>query len=414
MWQDKEFKMVFKRIDTLRREMVQTQMRLTAIPALSSVNKGQGEAKKAEYVKGLLKSTGFDKIEEFRAPDKTVPVGYRPNLVARLRGRDHRRTIWVLSHLDVVPPGARNLWKTDPYKAVVKGSKIYGRGTEDNQQPIVSSIYAVQAMKDLKLTPEYDVGLIFVADEETGSKFGISYLLKKCDLFSRKDIIIIPDAGNSKSTMMEVAEKSILWLKITTRGKQCHASAPQAGINAHRAAAHLLCRLDELLHKKFRAQDRIFSPPISTFEPTKKEANVENVNTIPGEDVFYFDCRVMPQYCIKEVIRLIKQASRKVEKTFRVKIALEPVQAAQAAPPTKTDAPVVKMLEQAVRYVTGRKAKAVGIGGGTLAAHFRQRGYDAVVWSTVDGTCHQPNEYCVINNMVTDAKVFAYLFGRRI
>jgi succinyl-diaminopimelate desuccinylase len=413
MWRDDELKKLFKRIDSLRREMINAQIGLTAIPALSPINKGEGEVRKAEYVKKIIKPIGFDEIKEFRAPDKGVPCGYRPNLVAKLKGRDHRRTIWIMSHLDVVPPGTRSLWKSDPYKVVEKNGKLYGRGTEDNQQAVVSSIYAVKAMKDLNLTPEYNVGLVFIADEETGSEFGISYLLKKYSLFGKKDIIIIPDAGNSNSTMMEVAEKSILWLKITTKGKQCHASTPQDGINAHRAAAHLLCRLDEVLHKRFKVKDRIFNPPVSTFEPTKKEANVENVNTIPGEDVFYFDCRVMPQYKIEAVQKLVKDESAKIEKEFGVKISFKPVQSAQAAPPTKPDAPVVKMLERAIRHVTGRRPKTVGIGGGTLAAHFRKKGYDAVVWSTVDGICHQPNEYCVIDHMLTDTKIFAYLFGYR-
>ena len=97
-----------------------------------------------------------------RAPDKAAPCGYRPNLIARLKGRNHSRTIWIISHLDVVPPGPLNLWETDPYKVVQKGGKLYGRGVEDNQQAIVTSIYAVKAMKELKLVPEYDVALAFL------------------------------------------------------------------------------------------------------------------------------------------------------------------------------------------------------------------------------------------------------------
>jgi succinyl-diaminopimelate desuccinylase len=54
--------------------------------------------------------------------------------------------------------------------------------------------------------------------------------------------------------------------------------------------------------------------------------------------------------------------------------------------------------------------KAMGIGGGTVAALFRRSGFEAACWSRIDETAHQPNEYCIIDNMVGDAKVFAHIF----
>ena len=50
-----------------------------------------------------------------------------------------------------------------------KNNKLYGRGTEDNQQGIVCSVMAALALKALKITPEYTIKLLFVADEEVGS-----------------------------------------------------------------------------------------------------------------------------------------------------------------------------------------------------------------------------------------------------
>ncbi|UCD92845.1 MAG: hypothetical protein JSV43_02695 [Methanobacteriota archaeon] len=52
----------------------------------------------------------------------------------------------------------------------------------------------------------------------------------------------------------------------------------------------------------------------------------------------------------------------------------------------------------------------VGIGGGTCAAYFRQKGLDACVWFTGDQTAHAANEYCKIDNLIDDAKVFASVF----
>ena len=51
----------------------------------------------------------------------------------------------------------------------------------------------------------------------------------------------------------------------------------------------------------------------------------------------------------------------------------------------------------------------IGIGGGTVAAYLRGAGYDTVVWATVAETAHMPNEYCVIDYMVGDAKIMAHV-----
>ena len=412
MWPEQDIKKICKHIDKMQNEMVKLQIGLSAIPALSPINKGIGEIKKSAYLKKELKRLGFGQVEEYRAPDKDTPCGYRPSLITRIKGKNHSKTIWIISHTDIVPPGARNLWNTDPYKAVVKDGKIFGRGTEDNQQAIVTSIFAAKAMKDLKLVPEYDIALGFLADEETGSHFGIRWLLDHKKLFRKQDIIIVPDGGREDSMEIIIAEKAILWLKFTVKGKQCHASRPDQGINAHRAGAELICQLDNLLHKKFNLKNRLFNPSLSTFEPTMKSANVENVNTIPGEDVFYFDCRILPKYTTAIVKKTARQEADKIEKKYRVKITIEPVNESDSSY-TPESAEAVRMLSGAIQHLKGKKPALVGMGGGTFAAHFRQSGFPAVVWSTLGERAHQPNEYCLIKNMITDTKVFAYLFSGR-
>ncbi|HEX2695281.1 MAG TPA: M20/M25/M40 family metallo-hydrolase [Acidobacteriota bacterium] len=73
-------------------------------------------------------------------------------------------------------------------------------------------------------------------------------------------------------------------------------------------------------------------------------------------------------------------------------------------------AAVVTALQAAVKEVYRKEAKASGIGGGTVAAVFRRRGFEAACWSKIDDTAHQPDEYSVIDNMVGDAKVYAHVF----
>lgn len=402
------FEKIAARLDGYKDDMIDLQCRLAAIPAIAPSSGGEGEARKAEYLVEYLKSIGIDDIQVVKAPDPAAPSGYRPNILARVKGCKSDHTVWIMSHTDVVPEGDRALWRGDPFKPWVEDGKIYGRGVEDNQQDLVASIFAVKAILDEGLRPAYDVGLALVADEETGSDKGIGYVLQHTKAFKPNDIIIVPDAGNEAGSMIEVAEKSILWLKFRTEGKQTHGSTPEKGKNAFRAASALVYRLKSL-YDRFAASDPLFDPPISTFEPTKKEKNVPNINTIPGEDVFYMDCRVLPSVDLAQVDAAIGMIMAEIASEYGVKIEVADVQRAPAAPPTSPNAPVAKALAAAVKAVYGIEAKPMGIGGGTVAALFRRAGVPAACWSKLDETLHGPNEYCVIANLVGDAKVFAHV-----
>ncbi len=395
------------RVESLRDSMVEALIGISSIEAIGPENGGEGELEKAKYIESLLRDIGIPKIERFDARDDRVPSGIRPNLIAKIPGKADR-TLWIVSHMDVVPPGDLSQWNTDPFKPVVRDGKIYGRGTEDDGQGIVSSVFAAKAIIDEGIEPNLSLGLAIVSDEETGNRYGIEHLISQ-GLFGEDDLVVVPDAGNSDGTMIEVAEKGILWLRVTVKGRQTHASTPQRGLNAHRIGMELALQLDRVLHAVFGEFDPIFDPPASTFEPTKREPNVENVNTIPGRDVFYFDCRVLPRYDLDEVIRLARDVAKAFESAYGTQIDVEAVARMDATPPTDSDAEVVRRLMRAIKLARGVEAKPMGIGGGTCAAAFRAAGLQAAVWMTTDETAHQPNEYCRIDNLVGDAKVFALL-----
>ncbi|MFA7008660.1 MAG: M20 family metallo-hydrolase [Elusimicrobiales bacterium] len=398
---------ILKKIDGYEAYAVELQKGLTAIPAISPLSGGTGEYDKAVYLEKELKKLKFDSIEWINAPHKEAGNGIRPNLIARYNGKKKGRTLWLMSHLDIVPPGELKLWNSDPYKLKIEGRNLIGRGVEDNQQAVVSSLLVVKSMMELEFRPEFDIALLFCADEETGSGFGADYLVEKHpDIFGKDDMFFVPDSGNEDGSAIEVAEKSILWLKITTHGRQCHASRPALGVNAFRAASDLVGKF-ESLYKKFPHKDELYDPPISTFEPTKKEANVPNVNTLPGEDIFYMDCRVMPEYRLSEVKAEMRRLADEVEKTRGVKISFEPQQEAQAAPPTDPRAPIVIAVKKAIKEIYKVEPKVQGIGGGTVAACFRRLNLPAVVYSRLNESAHQPNEYCILDNLIGDAKVFA-------
>ena len=353
---------------------------------------------------------GPSELRIIKAPDAKAQDQYRPNLIALWKGVSADETVWVLSHADIVPPGNPDLWDGDPYEIIVDGDKIVGRGVEDNQHGFVSPYLALKTILDSGISLKRSVGLVIVADEETGSEYGLDYVLENHGSYFREsDLIVVPDAGNEEGTMVEVAEKSMLWLKFSVYGRQCHASTPDKGNNSLLGAAKLIVALQEL-KDSFPDSDPIFSPSTSTFEPTKMEGNVPNINTISGSDIFYLDCRVLPRYELDKVLLASKEIAGKIARENGLDIRVDIAHSQEAAIPTSTDAPVVRALSKAIYEVTGKKAVPMGIGGGTVAAFFRRKGLPAAVWHTCQDTAHQPNEYCLISDIIKDAKIFTSLY----
>jgi len=393
-------------IDDSSDELIRLQTALVAIPALGPTNAGQGEEAKAGYLASYLADFDGISMEMISAPDDRVQSGRRPSLVVRRPGRS-KRTLWLIAHTDVVPTGDLSLWTGDPFTLRREGDLIYGRGVEDNHQGLASAFILLRALEQARAETALSLGILLAADEETGNALGIEYVMREHPhVFAPDDLVLIPDFGTRDGSAVEVAEKSVFWLKFTVQGKQCHASTPDEGVNSLVGAAALVLALQRLEHV-FDRQDPLFDPPASTFAPTKKEANVPNVNTIPGQDVFYLDCRVLPDYPLDDVEKEIRSICDEVEAERGVRIGISTVVREQAAPGTDPGCEAVVRLCAALREERGLEPKVIGIGGGTVASSFRKRGLPAACWSTLLNTAHQPDEHSSISNTLADARVFA-------
>lgn len=397
-------------IDADKAEIVNALADICRIPALDPSSGGDGELKKLEFIKEMISDWGFDEFQRYDAPDDRISYGFRPNLVCTYKGTDPEAgRAWMICHTDVVPAGELKDWDTDPFEPKITEDKIYIRGSEDNGQDLIAALFGVKAMMKAGIRAKRDIKIALVAEEETGSKYGIHYLLEQ-DLFNKDDIIVVPDGGNEDGTLLEVAERSIAWLKVTTHGQQVHASLPHKGNNANEAAMRFALKTVDTLRSKYDKQDPLFDPPFSTFEVTKKDGNVPNVNTIPGEDVIYFDMRIDSEYDPDDVVATMREIADEVEQERGVTIKFEKLQFAKAAPSTPPDAEVVVRLKKAIEEILPIEPKPMGIGGGTCAGLFRREGYEAVVWSIMDEMGHMPNEYALIENLINCTKVYAVFY----
>ena len=396
-------------VGSQRDGMVEEFCSLLRVKAVGPESGGDGEHARAEHVVGLARRLGLKDIEVLESSDPSVPSGKRPNIIIRVKGRTSRK-LWVVSHMDTVPEGDPSAWDTPPFEPTIKDGRIYGRGSEDNGQELMASLYGLATVVRSGLVPELDVGLVMVADEEHGNVHGIDFLLAK-DLFRPGDLVIVPDHGSLDGSELEVVEKGIAWIEVEVTGKQTHASTPDKGLNALEVSAKFMLAAVSKLREKYAAVDDLFDPPRSTFEPTRCESNGPNVNTVPGRQRFAFDFRVLPGYSLDAIMADLKAVAEEVARATGAQISMSYLQRADAAPRTPLDSDVVRRLSAAIALTREVVTKPTGIGGGTCAAPFRRVGMDAVVWATVASVAHDANEFCIIDNLVGDAKVYALLFA---
>lgn len=379
--------------------IIEVARRIIRIPSISPASGGEGESKRADEIGRILSELGYTDFKRYDTKDDTGTV--RSNIVLKIG--NNSKTLWLIAHIDTVPVGDPSLWTKPPFELTVEGDKMYGRGTEDDGQAVFTALLILRDLKKIRMN--YNFGIAFVADEEVGSKYGIQYLLTK-DVFGKDDLIIVPDAGSEDGLNIEISEKSILWLKFRVIGKQYHASMPPNAINSFRESAKFILKLDKTLHAKYSAIDKLYNVPYSTFEPTKHEKNVDNINTIPGTDVFYYDCRVLPQYSLDDVISTVEAEISDFQKESNAKIEYSVMQKEQSPPKTPEDSEVVKKLVSSIRKLRKKEPNVLGIGGGTCAAFFRQLGLPAVVWyTTIEENAHKPDEFCLISHILMDRDV---------
>lgn len=403
--------MIQKRIQSQREEMIEFLSEIISFPAIGPGSGGEGEMKKVQAIEDRSRKYGLTDIHHLDAADDRVLGGIRPNIRIDVKGRAPGKRFVIIVHMDVVPPGERSLWKTDPFKLVRVNEKLIGRGVEDNGQAIVASIFALKTFKDLGLRPSRDVSLFLVSDEEESNEMGIGYLLEKGS-FRKDDLILVPDHGDPDGMIVELMEKTLLWVKVIVKGKQCHASMPNLGNNAFRASMLFGSKVDMALHERFTDKDPTFDHPFSSFEPTKKEPGVAGINILPGEDIFYFDCRLLPQHSKDDVITIFRSVARIVGEDTGTVIEIDPVLSESTINPTPPDAEIVQLLSKAIKTVTGKEPTTGGIGGGTCAAILRNAGFEVAVWETIDNQAHTPNEYIEIENLLKDCNIMAALFLR--
>ena len=229
---------------------------LTDLIAFKTVS-GEDNNSLINYCDEILKKLGATSFKTFDNEKKRV------NLFATLKAKksNSKKPIILSGHTDVVP--VSKSWSTDPFKATIKGNKLYGRGACDMKGFIACTLAYAPIYSKTNL--DRDIHFSFTFDEETACQ-GAPILIEELKKKGIKDgICIIGEPTNMK---IIDAHKGCYEYTTYFEGLAGHSSAPHKGVSAVEYAARYVNKLIELRQKLIdRApKDSIFDPPYSTLQ----------------------------------------------------------------------------------------------------------------------------------------------------
>ena len=259
-----------------------------------------------EEVQGYCESLGLSPVLTFNEDRSKANL-----FVTVLAGKDSEQEVTsggiVLSgHTDVVPVEGQD-WDSNPFEAVIRGDKLYGRGACDMKGFIASALSllpkAVALSKQGSLTKPLHLALSF--DEEVGC-LGAPLMLEELKQRGiRPDYCIV---GEPSSMKMVIAHKGISVFRCSVHGKSAHSSLTHQGVNAISYAAKLIGFIDELAGQLVESDqvDPLFDVPYSTLSIGTIQGGTAT-NIVPNLCEFTFDYRNLPTMGTADILPAIKQ-----------------------------------------------------------------------------------------------------------
>jgi len=159
-----------------------------AIPSISTLDEKKPDIQRAaEWVAAELRSMNMDKVQIM--PTRGHPVVYAEWLGA---GKS-APTVMIYGHYDVQPVDPLELWKSDPFDAVVGGDYLFARGSSDMKGQVVASLKAVEAIVRTTGLP-VNIKWLVEGEEEIGS-LNLGEFIKDHKELLACDFCLNPDAG---------------------------------------------------------------------------------------------------------------------------------------------------------------------------------------------------------------------------
>lgn len=406
---------VSRSVEEIADEMIAFLQDLIRVPTVNPP--GDSYVAGAELIGGQLKKFGYQ-THYIAAEGLTEHTAKHPrvNVMGRMEGLVPRPNLHFNGHFDVVPVG--DGWTVDPFGALLKDGKIYGRGASDQKAGIAASIFAIEAIRRAGLRLMGSVEQSGSVDEESGGFAGVAYMAKMGWIGKDKtDFVIITEPTDGNRVCL--GHRGVYWFKVTTHGRIAHGCMPHFGVSA---IDHMTEFLHSVTHElKPELAKRKTSAPVEP--PGSRYASI-NVNSVFGgqpemgvqtpcvadRSGAIFDRRFLSEENFEDVrgeIHAMLEVLQKKNPEFKYNIEemmiVHPVH-------TNENCELVTVMKECVQSVLGCTPKLTVSPGTYDQKHVVRIGNVAQCIAYGPGVldqAHLPNEYCRVEDVVNSAKVMA-------
>ncbi len=235
-----------------------------------SVSTQEGEV--AALVAEEMQEAGFDEVR----------VDRMGNVIGRI-GPGRGKKLFFDAHMDTVDIGDADAWSRDPFGGEMAHGVLYGRGASDMKGALAAMVYAGKALRESGVRLDGDLYVAAVVQEEPCEGLAMRHIVEVEGL--RPDWVVLGEATNLQVSR---GQRGRIEFRIDVRGRSCHASAPERGVNAIYEAARLIVGL-ELLAPQLN-QDSFLGKGSIAVTDIRSMAGSRNV--VPDRCTLYVDRRL--------------------------------------------------------------------------------------------------------------------------
>jgi len=335
---------------------------LADLVRINSVNPsypgGRPEKFVAAYIREFFTQRGIETWEQEVFPD-------RPNIIARLPGRDASRRIVFEAHTDTV---AVNGMSIPPFEPTISDGKLFGRGSCDDKGGLCAMMHALASLKRDAITPPCEILLCAAVDEE----YSYRGVVKFCEGLSGQAAVV----AEPTEMRVVIAGKGVLRWKIVVKGRAAHSSKPQLGINAISHMARVILALEQE-HEKLAARQHPLLGP-GTLNVGLVSGGVQ-VNFVPDECTVEIDRRLLPGEKPAEVLAGYQQMLDELKKQHpSLDATMLPPRTSDGGLSTPADAPPLKLASEILRDLR-LNGEPCGVPFGSDASKLSRQGLPSIL-----------------------------------
>src|SRR5918993_490074 len=366
----------------------------SALVAAPSPNLPGDETAAADVIERALAHYGLPR------PRVLAEEPHRPNLIVRIDGGRPGPHLALCGHLDTKPVGdAAAEWRTDPFTPTIEGDRLFGLGSTDMKGACAAMVMAGAAFARVADLAAGSLSLIFTADEEYGSHFGASYLVRSGALDVDAILLGEPAGVYEDWEAIRVISRGFSGFRVVVKGTQTHSSISDQlpTVNAVEAMANVLVALRREL--KVRYPEHPLCPAGPTINLGVKSIGGVGYGVLPGHAEFWCDIRTTPgmtQDVLAADVEAALERIRPLVPGAGVTWEFAPALGWIAPTEVLADDPMVHAVERAAGDVLGEAPPLAAFPGATDAWPFHGQGGIPTLAAFGPGLlplAHGPNEW---------------------